>query len=186
MPGQPLAPLGTGGKIVESDETFIGNKAGVAKKGGGFGHKMNVHSLVERSGEIRSGVVDKVSRDTLKAIIAKKVSPEAHLRTYTAQYYVKRGFGTASHEMVNHFMGEYARGDARTNTLEGFYSVFKRRMKGVYQHCADHHLHRHVAEFDFRYNSRTKLGINDSERTERALRGITGKRLMYRASSLIR
>ncbi len=81
---------------------------------------------------------------------------------------------------VNHGAGEYGRGNVHTNTLEGFYSVFKRGMKGVYQHCSERHLHRYVAEFDFRYNNRVKLGIGDAERADCALRGIVGKRLTYR------
>jgi hypothetical protein len=85
------------------------------------------------------------------------------------------------HDFVRHAAGEYGRGDVHTNTVEGFYSVFKRGMKGVYQHCAVKHLHRYVAEFDFRYNNRVKLGVNDQERTVNALRGIVGKRLTYRS-----
>lgn len=175
-------PLGSGGGIVESDETFIGRKPGVAKKGGGFGHKMKVHSLVERGGSIRSVVVEKVSRETLETIIRANVSPEAHLRTDTAQYYIKSGFGTASHAMVNHYKGEYVRGDAHTNTLEGYYSVFKRGMKGIYQHCSERHLHRYVAEFDFRYNNRIKLGVDDTGRAMRAIKSAAGRRLTYKQS----
>lgn len=92
---------------------------------------MKVHSPVEGGGSIRSVVVDKVSRNTLETIIRANVSSEAYLRTDTAQYYVKSGFSTASHVMVNHCMGEYVRGDAHTSTPEGYYSVFKRGMKGV-------------------------------------------------------
>ncbi len=85
------------------------------------------------------------------------------------------------HEFVRHGAGEYVRGDVHTNTLEGFYSVFKRGMKGIYQHCSEKHLHRYVAEFDFRYSNRVRLGVNDAERTTRAIRGAAGKRLMYQA-----
>ena len=89
----------------------------------------------------------------------------------------------ASHEFVVHGAEEYVRGDVHTNTLEGFYSIFKRGFKGIYQHCAEKHLHRYLAEFDFRYNNRIALGVNDTARTETALRGIIGKRLTYRDSS---
>ncbi len=92
----------------------------------------------------------------------------------------------AAHDYVRHGAGEYGRGDVHTNTVEGFYSVFKRGMKGVYQHCAVKHLHRYVAEFDFRYNNRIKLGVNDQQRTVTALRGIVGKRLTYRSPLLDR
>ena len=82
---------------------------------------------------------------------------------------------------VTHSTGEYVRGEVHTNTLEGYYSVFKRGMRGIYQHCSVQHLHRYVAEFDFRYNNRVRLGIDDQARTENALRGIVGKRLTYKA-----
>jgi transposase-like protein len=176
-------PMGEGGKAVESDETFIGRRKGVPKRGGGFGHKMKVHSLVERGGQVRSVVLDSVSRTAVEKIIRENVSPDARLMTDTAQYYVKSGFGTAEHHMVNHYADEYVRGDAHVNTLEGFFSVFKRGMKGIYQHCEEQHLHRYLAEFDFRYNNRSKLGVEDRARTETALRGIVGKRLKYRDSS---
>ncbi|WP_342361046.1 IS1595 family transposase [Terrarubrum flagellatum] len=174
------APLGSGGGIVEADETYIGRKKGVEKKGGGFGHKMKVMSLVERGGNVRSVVMDKVTRKEVERVISENVAKEAHLRTDTAQYYIKGGFGTASHEMVNHYAGEYVRGDAHTNTLEGFYSVFKRGMKGVYQHCGEQHLHRYAVEFDFRYNTRTATGHNDTDRATKAIKGVAGKRLTYR------
>jgi len=180
-----LAPLGVGGGFVEADETFIGRKKGVEKKGGGFGHKMKVMSLVERGREVRSIVLDKVSRKTVEDVIAANVHHEARLRTDTAQYYVRSGFGTADHKMVNHFIGEYVRGDAHTNTLEGFFSIFKRGMKGIYQHCAEKHLHRYMAEFDFRYNTRTAVGGTDAMRAEKALKGIVGKRLTYKTSDAI-
>jgi hypothetical protein len=100
--------------------------------------------------------------------------------TDTAGYYKRGKLGTASHEMVDHSVGEYGRGDVHVNTLEGLFSVFKRGMKGVYQHCSEKHLHRYVAEFDFRYNNRSKLGIEYAARATKALQGISGKRLTYR------
>jgi hypothetical protein len=90
----------------------------------------------------------------------------------------------ASHETVNHSIGEYARGDVFTNTVEGSFSIFKRGMKGVYQHCGEQHLHRYLAEFDFRYSNRAKLGCNDEVRADRALVGITGKRLTYKGPNV--
>jgi len=89
----------------------------------------------------------------------------------------------ASHESVSHKADEYVRGDVHTNTVEGYYSIFKRGMKGVYQHCSEKHLHRYVSEFDFRYNERSALGVNDETRADRLTSGIVGNRLMYRDSS---
>ena len=99
--------------------------------------------------------------------------------TDEAGQYAHLGKEFANHEYVNHSAGEYGRGEVHTNTLEGYYSIFKRGMKGIYQHCSEKHLHRYVAEFDFRYNHRVKLGVSDAERADCALRGIVGRRLTY-------
>src|SRR5580700_1905259 len=174
-----MEPMGGAGLIVEADETFIVNKKGFPKPKGGAGHKMVVVSLVERGGSVRSTVIDSVSRPDVERIIRQNVHPESRLMTDTAAYYRRGQLGTESHEMVDHSAGEYVRGDVHTNTLEGYYSVFKRGMKGVYQHCGEKHLHRYVAEFDFRYSNRIRLGIDDKERADRTLKGIVGKRLTY-------
>jgi transposase-like protein len=176
-----LAPMGGGGKIVEADETFIGNKKGFPKLRG-YGHKMAVMSLVERGATVRSVVMDSVTRSDVEGVIRKNVDHETRLMTDTAPYYKAGNLGTDEHEMVNHFANEYVRGDAHTNTLEGYFSIFKRGMKGIYQHCSEKHLHRYVAEFDFRYNNRVRLGVNDTMRTAAALQGAVGKRLTYRAT----
>lgn len=176
-----LAPLGSGGGIVEADETFIGRRKG-AKVKQGVGHKMAIMSLVERGGKVRSFKIDHAGSATAHKIIAENVSHEARLMTDSASYYKAGRFNVASHEMVNHFEGEYVRGEAHTNTLESYYSVFKRGMKGTYQHCREKHLHRYAAEFDFRYNTRIALGINDGERAALAVKGAAGKRLTYRGS----
>jgi hypothetical protein len=173
--------IGGGGKIIEADETFLGNKKGFPKRPG-VGHKMAVMSLVERGGPVRSTVLDSVSRTDVERIIRKNVRHDSRLMTDTAPYYKRPGLA-AQHEMVNHEMNEYVRGDAHTNTLEGYFSIFKRGMKGVYQHCGEQHLHRYLAEFDFRYNHRVARGVNDMARTDSVLRGIIGKRLKYRDSS---
>jgi hypothetical protein len=102
--------------------------------------------------------------------------------TDEAGQYAHLGKHFTEHDFVTHGTGEYVRGDVHTNTLEGFYSVFKRGMKGVYQHSSEGHLHRNVTEFDFRYNNRVRLGVDDAERTDNALRGIVGKRLTYRTT----
>lgn len=177
-----LPKLGGGMKHVEADETFIGKKKGFPKRPG-IGHKMAVMSLVERGGSIRSVHVDSVTRSTVEHIIRKNVAADSKLSTDTAAYYKRGKLGVNEHAMVNHFAEEYVRGDVHVNTLEGYFSIFKRGMKGVYQHCSEKHLHRYLAEFDFRYNNRTKMGVTDEARTAKALRGIVGKRLMYRDSS---
>jgi len=179
--GKP-ALLGGGMKHVEADETYLGNKKGFPKQRG-FGHKMAVMSLVERGGSVRSVHVDSVTRSTVAQIIQKNVAPDSKLSTDTAAYYKRGKLGVNEHAMVNHFAEEYVRGDVHVNTLEGYFSIFKRGMKGVYQHCSEKHLHRYLAEFDFRYNNRTAVGVSDEARSTKALRGIVGKRLKYRDSS---
>lgn len=110
-------------------------------------------------------------------------SPASRLMTDEAKVFKRVGRKFASHQTVNHSRGEYARGDVTTNTVEGYFSVFKRGMRGTYQHCGEHHLHRYLAEFDFRYSNRGALGVKDEERTERAIRGIVGRRLTFRTTN---
>jgi transposase-like protein len=180
-----LAPMGHTGGAVEIDETFIGQKPGTIKRRG-YGHKNAVLSLVDReSGQVRSFHVDGTSADDLVPIIKANVAKEAAIMTDEAGQYRKIGNDFASHESVNHGAGEYGRGEIHTNTVEGFYSVFKRGMKGIYQHCPEKHLHRYVAEFDFRYNHRVRLGMDDQDRMQSAIRGIIGKRLFDRDSSVV-
>jgi transposase-like protein len=182
MRSDGLSPLGGEGKIVESDETFIGRKKG-ARKGYGVGHKMKVLSLVERGGPVRSIVMDDITRAEIERVVKANVARESRLMTDMAPYY-RKPLGFADHGKVDHSAGEYVNGDAHVNTLESFFSVFKRGMKGVYQHCSEKHLHRYMAEFDFRYNNRAKLGVDDATRAAVALRGIVGRRLLYRDSSV--
>lgn len=177
-----LGPLGGDMKPVEADETYIGRKKGWKKPRSGFGHTMKVMSLVERGGPVRSTVLDSVNRVDVERIIRKNLRHDTRLMTDSAAYYKRGNLGTAQHEMVNHDIEEYVRGDVHTNTLEGYFSIFKRGMKGVYQHCQEHHLHRYLAEFDFRYNNRVACGVSDTARTTRAIMGIVGKRLKYRDS----
>lgn len=183
-----LAPMGGAGGsgVVEADETFIGRKKGVPKRRG-TSHKHAVLSLVERGGKVRSVHVKDVTTKTLLPIVNKNIAKEAKVYTDDAATYYQKLEGFAAHETVNHSAEEYVRyenGEAiHTNTVEGYFSIFKRGMKGVYQHCSEKHLHRYLAEFDFRYNNRIRLGIGDQVRTERALHGIVGKRLTYRDSS---
>jgi transposase-like protein len=174
-----LAPMGGDGGIVEVDETFYGQKEG-AVKARGFHHKIAILALVDRStGKSRSMVVEKVSPSVLIPIVKANLDRETHLMTdeATAYRYAKHHFIAHSH--VNHSADEYVRGNIHTNTIEGFFSIFKRGMRGVYQHCGEKHLHRYLAEFDFRYSNRSANGFDDAERSQQALRGIVGKRLTY-------
>ena len=174
-----LAPMGGAGEIVEIDETFIGQKEDMPKRRG-FAHKHAILSLVERGGSVRSFHVDGTSAAHLVPILRANIAKETAVMTDEAGQYTHLAKDFASHDSVNHGAGEYGRGKIHTNTVEGFYSIFKRGMKGVYQHCGEKHLHRYVAEFDFRYNNRVALGVNDIERAEKLAKGIVGKRLTYR------
>lgn len=178
--GEP--PLGGEGKTVEADETYIGRKRGT-KVRSGVGHKHAVVSLVERGGRARSFKVDRATPHVIRRIVAENASPKSALMTDDAIAYKSVGKTFASHEAVNHTESEYVRGSASTNTVEGFYSIFKRGMKGVYQHCDEKHLQRYLNEFDFRYSNRTAVGCSDRERTDLALKGIEGKRLTYRRTN---
>ena len=179
MKGGDLGPLGGLGAIVEADETFIGIEPG-AKIKPSFYHKMKVFSLIDRSsGQARSFVVDGVHVPHLQPIMRQNVHPLSILHTDEANAYKTIGRHFYRHESVNHGALQFGRGKVHTNTIEGFFSIFKRGMKGVYQHCSKKHLHRYLAEFDFRYSNRIALGVNDKARAVTALRGITGKRLTY-------
>lgn len=182
--GSLAAPMGGEGFIVEADETFIGKKDGEVKPKGarGYAHKQAALALVERGGDVRSFVIDKANTTNIKPIIDANLSKESRLMTDQAAYYVKIGNEFVGHESVDHSKEEYVRGDCHTNTLEGYFSIFKRGMKGVYQHCAERHLHRYLAEFDFRYNNRVARGVHDEQRAEKALLGVKGKRLTYKAA----
>ena len=173
-----LAPMGGGSSIVEVDETYIGNKKGKPVKRG-FGHKHTVLSLVERGGKVRSFHVDNAKGTTVIPIVEENVERETAIMTDEAGQYRDRLDGFASHDVVTHSRGEYVRGNIHTNTIEGYFSIFKRGMKGVYQHCAEKHLHRYLAEFDFRYNNRIAQGIDDMDRFCYVLSGAVGKRLTY-------
>jgi len=171
-------PLGGLGKHVEADETFIGREPG-ATKDRGVWHKMKVLALVERGGRSRAMVVDTLGIPEIQPILLKNVHRLSKLNTDEALHYKSIGRFFYSHESVNHSKGEYGRGDAHSNTIEGYFSIFKRGMKGVYQHCTKKHLHRYLAEFNFRYSNRSALGIEDTERADNILRGVIGKRLTY-------
>lgn len=177
-------PMGGDGHIVEADETYFGDKEVVAqrtKRGKTrIGGKRAVVALVERGGSVRSFHVKSADATTIREIVVTNVHRTSVLHTDESKLYTKTGAEFDGHETVRHTAGEYVRGIVHTNTIEGFFSVFKRGMKGIYQHCAEKHLFRYLAEFDFRYNNRTKLGVSDVMRRDNALKGIEGKRLTYR------
>lgn len=178
--------LGGGGKVVEVDETF-GNERkpkSQGKKGRGYHHKSKVLALVERGGRVRSFHVPSVNAATLKPYLKEQIATDSRLMTDEASQYTKVGREFAEHGVVSHGIGEYVRGDIHTNTVEGYFSIFKRGLKGSYHHISQKHLKRYLCEFDFRYNHRSALKITDAERADVALKGIEGKRLMYRDSLL--
>lgn len=183
-PGADAGLLGGRGKVVEADETYFGTADGKRKKKfSGMGHKMKVLSLVERGGNIRSQRILEATKMTAQTILRANIHPESILHTDGSQIY--RGIGaTKKHEFVDHSISYVGLGQngrkVHTNTLEGFFSVFKRGMVGVYQHCGEQHLNRYLAEFDFRANNREKLGIDDVSRASVALKAAKGKRLTYR------
>ena len=179
MESQHTEPMGGFGKTVEVDETYWGNLKDKKVRAGGH-HKMKIVSLVEREGQVRSFKVERVNAKTLKPLLKRHVAPESSLMTDEANVYIRPGLHFRTHETVNHLAGEYGRGHVYTNTVEGFFSLLKRGLIGTFHHVGEQHLQRYVSEFDFRYNSREKLGINDEQRTTMALKGISGKRLTYR------
>ena len=176
--------LGSNGAPVEADETFIGAKRPKhkPKKARGYAHKLKVMSLVERGGRVRSFHVPDVKARTLKPILREHVDRNARIMTDEAGQYRSLSKEFPGHERVNHGKGEYVRGDVYTNTLESYFGVMKRGLTGIYQHVSTQHLQRYCAEFDHRFTYRKANGYSDLERTNMALIGIAGKRLMYRDS----
>ncbi|MBN8979172.1 MAG: IS1595 family transposase [Rhizobiales bacterium] len=191
--GGLTSPMGGEGSVIEADETYFGPTAEprVSKQRGdrpykkgnrGPRNKRAIVSLVERGGSVRSFHVAVADAATVSTIVNANVHYESRLHTDESKLYTRVGADFATHETINHSAKEYARGDVTTNSVEGYFSIFKRGMKGVYQHCAEKHLHRYLSEYDFRYNHRVKLGYNDGERADLAIKGAAGKRLTYRQS----
>jgi transposase-like protein len=174
-----LGPMGGGGKTVEVDETYIGRLEGYPKARAGGAHKNVVLTLVERGGSARSFHIDTASVAQIAPIVRANIARETALMTDEGAQYKEVGREFASHDSVNHSAKEYARDRITTNTVEGYYSIFKRGMKGVYQHCGERHLHRYLSEYDFRYSNRVALGVDDKERARRAVAAAAGKRLTY-------
>jgi transposase-like protein len=180
MRSDDFTPMGGNGKTVEADETYIGRLRDVPINKG-TAHKNIVLTLVERGGIARSFHIDTTAVARVVPIVNSNIAKESAFMTDEARHYVNLGKTFAFHGSVEHGKGEYRKaGGVNTNTVEGYYSIFKRGMKGVYQHCAEHHLHRYLAEFDFRYSNRSALGVEDQERSTLALKGAAGRRLTYR------
>lgn len=189
-----LAPMGGNGKIVEADETYFGNvdkenrrtkttSGRPFTKGGKASNKRAIMSLVERGGNVRSFHLAQANQVNVTEIVRGNVAKESRLFTDESRLYWREGQHFAEHSTVKHAAGEYVRGDVHSNTVENVFSIFKRGMRGTYQHCKEKHLHRYLAEFDFRYNSRSALGVDDETRAERLLMGIVGKRLTYETAN---
>ena len=187
MTSDRSGPLGGGGKTVEADETYCGNghqskKGKAARKAGvqyGGDHKEKIISLVERNGQVRSFHVPKVNGATLKAVLHGHIAKDTHLMTDECRMYRKIGREFLSHQTVNHSAKEYARGAVTTNTIEGYFAIFKRGLMGTFHHLSEKHLQRYMEEFDFRYNTRSSLGYDDTQRVEMLLKATAGKRLTY-------
>jgi len=178
----PTGPLGGEGKTVEIDETYIGgkdkNRHVRKRKGKGGMEKEIAFSLVERGGHVRSHHVPSVTAKTLRPILQAQIDAATFVMSDDGGARLGKEF--AKHATINHSIGEYVRGDAHTNTIEGYFSILKRGINGVYHHVSAQHLKRYLAEFDFRYNTRMSLGFSDGERAALAMKGIEGKRLTYR------
>jgi transposase-like protein len=182
----PNTQLGGDGKTVEIDETYIGgkdkNKHRNKRTAMGGMDKEIAFALVERGGRVRSHHVPTVSAKTLRPILHEQIHVDTTVMSDEGGARIGRDF--RRHATVNHSIGEYVRGDVHTNTIEGYFSILKRGITGIYHHVSAKHLKRYLSEFDFRYNERAGLGVSDEARADKLVRGIVGKRLMYRDSSL--
>jgi transposase-like protein len=190
-----LGPLGGEGMIVEADETYFGkaeNQPEARTSGEPFKRKGRrgpsgkraVLGLIERGGNVRTFHVAQATKVNVADLVSQNVRHESFLMTDESRLYTEVGQLFAGHETTQHSAHEYVRdGGIHSNTIESYFSVFKRGMRGVYQHCAEKHLHRYLAEFDFRHNSRVALGVGDTARANRILAGVVGKRLTYQTTS---
>lgn len=170
---------GNGGEV-QADETYIGNRVGIKRGKGGFRHKMRVVSLLDKNtGRTRSIFTPEMGAGKVSQIVRENVDRNSHLVTDEARFYWKVGREFEGHTKVFHGAGNYLKDGRTTNNIEGYFSIFKRGMRGVYQFCGEKHLHRYLAEFDFRYSNRVANGFNDTERADSLLMGVIGKRLTY-------
>src|SRR3954453_1902371 len=179
------APMGGEGQTLEADWTYVGRKPNT-KVRRGAGHMNAVFSLVERDGTARSFHLPNVEADNLRAVLATHADRASHFMTDEARAFTYIGWNFASHGTVKHSADEYVRGDVHTNTIEGFFSILKRGVYGTYQHVSEAHLHRYLAEFDFRYSNRERLGVDDVQRAALAVQGAKGRRLTYETTSRAR
>jgi len=182
MTGTPTGQLGGGGKTVEADETYYGNIPGKPIRGGSKKHKNKIMALVERDGDVRAFHVAEVDGRNVREVIKAQIARKTHLMTDEAHVYKALG-RDFRHSTVNHSIYEFARGEVSTNTVEGYFSILKRGLTGIYQHVSEKHLQRYVEEFSFRYNHRQSQGVNDEMCAIAALKGIEGKRLTYRRTN---
>lgn len=179
-------PMGGNGKTVEAHEAYVGGKEHNkhrnkrVKNARGKEGKAIVFSLVERSGRVRSHHVPDVSARSLRPILMNQLKRGTLLMTDEGPSGKAAGKSFRRLEKVNHSIGEYVRGNVHTNTIEGYFSIMKRGIVGVYHHVSQQHLKRYLAEFDFRYNERQALGVDDAARVMTAMKGIEGKRITYR------
>jgi hypothetical protein len=190
-----LAQMGGDGKVVEGDETYFGKQERDRRtvnryghpftKGGksGPGGQRGVLALFERGGKARSFHVSPVTKVDVTRITKENIAKKSTFQSDESRLFYGYGTHFASHQTVKHSHNEYVRGDVHTNTVENYFSAFKRGMKGTYQHCAEKHVHRYLAEFDFRYNARIALGIDDAKRFDQIVTGIVGKRLSYQTTN---
>lgn len=187
-PAEPVMdePLGGLGAVVEADETYVGKQDRVPHRVKGYWTKNTVLSLVMRGGSVRSFHVSGHSTANLAPFLNAHINKHSVLVTDEGRWYTDTGRGFFDHQTVNHGAKEWKRGYVHTNTVEGYFSVFKKGISGVYQHCSEKHLHRYLVEFDFRYSNRVKLGVGDSERARRAVAGAAGRRLMYQGTGAAR
>lgn len=185
-----FTPLGGNGLVVEADETYFGKAEDqspspqrkgrpLLKRKAGTSNKRAVLGLVERGGRVRSFHVASATKENVASIVTDNIAVESMLFTDESRLYPAVGATFLDHMTVKHAAGEYVRGGVHTNTIESYFSVFKRGMRGTYQHCGEKHLHRYLAEFDFRHNNRVALGVNDLARSDAILDGVVGKRLTY-------
>jgi hypothetical protein len=191
-----LPPMGGAGKVVEVDETYFGKSElqtdvrldgkPMKRRKSSYRNRRAVVALVERGGSARTFHVDEANIETVQQIVRENVDRQSRLQTDASSLYLSVGKEFAEHDSVRHTLGEYVKyrdGEAiHNNSCESYFSVFKRGMKGVYQHCSEKHLHRYLAEFDFRHNARAALGVDDARRAETVIAQVVGKRLTYKAA----
>jgi transposase-like protein len=180
-PAKTAGPIGGRGKVVESDETFVGGKKKNVHRGKPEPKKHAVHALVERGGEVRASHVPDVSAKTLRKAIAKHVDPKSAMNTDDALAYYHMSKEFAAHGVVNHSRGEYVSKDGTVHiqSAEAFFAILKRGVMGSFHSVSEQHLQRYVHEFAFRWNTRSALGIEDAERARLMVKAAVGKRLTY-------